>query len=51
MPKWLNVRNAPFWLPLLSFVKGFLAFQYIFSFEPGITDHAVRLGYTWMLPR
>lgn len=24
--------------------------EYIFSFEPGITDHAVRVGYRFMHP-
>ena len=46
----MNLRNAPIWLPILSFVRDFLAFQYIFSYEPGITEHAVRVGYAWMLP-
>jgi hypothetical protein len=50
VPKWMTLRNAPIWLPLLSSLRDFLAFQYIFSFEPGITEHAVRVGYTWMLP-
>ncbi len=43
-------QNRPIWMPLLAFFRDFLAFQYIFSFEPGITDHAVKVGYTWMLP-
>jgi hypothetical protein len=34
----------------LAFLRDFLAFQYIFSFEPGITEHAVRVGYMFMLP-
>ena len=43
-------RNAPFWLPAIVFLRDFLAFQYIFSFEPGITQQAVRRGYLFMMP-
>jgi hypothetical protein len=50
MPKWMSLKNAPVWLPIFSLLKDFAAFQYIFSFEPGITEHAVRVGYMWMLP-
>jgi hypothetical protein len=43
-------RNAPIWLPALIFVRDFLAWQYIFSFEPGITAEAVYRGRMMMLP-
>ena len=45
MQKYLHLQTAPIWLPLLFLLRDFLAFQYIFSFEPGITAHAVRVGY------
>jgi hypothetical protein len=43
-------KNAPIWLPSLIFVRDFLAWQYIFSFEPGITENAVFRGKLFMLP-
>ncbi len=43
-------RNAPIWLPTLIFVRDFLAWQYIFSFEPGITEQAVYRSNLFMLP-
>jgi hypothetical protein len=43
-------RNAPIWIPALIFIRDFLAWQYIFSFEPGITDRAVYVGKLFMLP-
>ncbi|MHB8218102.1 MAG: hypothetical protein ACYDDS_18670 [Candidatus Sulfotelmatobacter sp.] len=43
-------RNAPIWLPALTFVRDFIAWQYIFSFEPGITAQAVYRGKVFMLP-
>ena len=43
-------HNAPIWLPALVFVRDFLAWQYIFSFEPGITEQAVYRGKLFMLP-
>jgi hypothetical protein len=50
MGKNINLKTAPIWLPLLFLARDFIAFQYIFSFEPGITQHAVTVGYTFMLP-
>jgi hypothetical protein len=46
----LTRRNAPLWLPAIDFVRDFLAWQYIFSFEPGITEQAVYRGKLFMLP-
>jgi hypothetical protein len=43
-------RSAPIWLPALIFVRDFIAWQYIFSFEPGITAEAVYRGKLFMLP-
>ena len=43
-------KNAPIWLPSIIFVRDFLAWQYIFSFEPGITEKAVFRGKLFMLP-
>jgi hypothetical protein len=43
-------RNAPIWIPTLIFVRDFLAWQYIFSYEPGITERAVYIGKLFMLP-
>jgi hypothetical protein len=43
-------KNAPIWLPSLIFVRDFLAWQYIFSFEPGITENAVFRGKLFMFP-
>ena len=43
-------RNAPIWLPALVLVRDILAWQYIFSFEPGITQEAVFRGKLFMLP-
>ena len=43
-------KNAPIWLPAIIFARDFLAWQYIFSFEPGITEKAVFRGKLFMLP-
>ena len=50
MKRFFTRRNAPIWLPVLVFLRDFLAWQYIFSFEPGITDEAVYRGKLFMLP-
>ena len=50
MRQFFTRRNAPVWLPALVFVRDFLAWQYIFSFEPGITEQAVYRGKLFMLP-
>jgi len=50
MGKYFNLKTAPIWLPLSILARDFLAFQYILSYEPGITEHAVRVGYMFMLP-
>jgi hypothetical protein len=50
MSRTFSPRNAPLWLPALIFVRDFLAWQYIFSFEPGITEQAVYRGKLFMLP-
>ncbi len=50
MRRFFTRRNAPIWLPALVFVRDFLAWQYIFSFEPGITEQAVYRGKLFMLP-
>ncbi len=50
MKRFFTRRNAPVWLPALIFLRDFLAWQYIFSFEPGITERAVYRGKLFMLP-
>lgn len=50
MKQFFTRRNAPIWLPAIVFVRDFLAWQYIFSFEPGITEQAVFRGKLFMLP-
>ncbi len=50
MRRFFTRRNAPIWLPALVFVRDFLAWEYIFSFEPGITEQAVYRGKLFMLP-
>ena len=50
MKRYFTRRNAPVWLPALIFLRDFLAWQYIFSFEPGITEEAVFRGKLFMLP-
>jgi len=50
MSRTFSRRNAPLWLPAIVFVRDFLAWQYIFSFEPGITEQAVYRGKLFMLP-
>jgi len=50
MRRYFTRRNAPFWLPALVFLRDFLAWQYIFSFEPAITEQAVYRGKLLMLP-
>jgi hypothetical protein len=46
----INMKTAPVWLPLLAFARDSLAFQYLFFHEPAITEHAVKVGYLFMLP-
>lgn len=46
----ISARTAPVWLPLLAVARDFLALQYIFFHEPGITQQDVKVGYTFMLP-
>lgn len=50
MSRLISARTAPVWLPLLAFARDFLAIQYIFFHEPGITDRDVKVGYMFMLP-
>ncbi len=50
MRRYFMRRNAPVWLPALVFLRDFLAWQYIFSFEPGITEQAIFRGKLFMLP-
>ena len=50
MRQFFTRRNAPIWLPVIVFVRDVLAWQYIFSFEPGITEQAVFRGKLFMLP-
>lgn len=46
----ISARTAPVWLPLLAVARDYLAIQYIFFHEPGISQQDVKVGYLFMLP-
>jgi hypothetical protein len=50
MKHYFTRLNAPIWLPAIVLLRDFLAWQYIFSFEPGITEQAAYRGKLFMLP-
>lgn len=46
----LRASTAPIWLPIAFVIRDFLAWQYVFSYEPGITERAVRIHHFLLVP-
>jgi hypothetical protein len=46
----LTAKTAPIWLPVAFLIRDFLAWQYVFSYEPGITEKAVRIHHFLLVP-
>lgn len=46
----LRTNTAPMWLPIVFLIRDFLAWQYVFSYEPGITEKAVRIHHFLLIP-
>ena len=46
----LRASTAPIWLPAAFLIRDFLAWQYVFSYEPGITEKAVRIHHFLLIP-
>ena len=48
---WSRLKGRPFiWLPIAFLVKDLAAWQYVFSYEPGITEKAVRIHHFLLIP-
>src|SRR5208337_2479533 len=46
-----RLKGRPFiWLPIAFLLKDFAAWQYVFSYEPGITEKAVRIHHFLLIP-
>lgn len=46
----VTAKSAPIWLPIVFLIRDFLAWQYVFSYEPGITEKAVRIHHFLLIP-
>ena len=46
----LTPKYAPIWLPLAFLLRDVGAWIYVFSYEPGITDKAVRIHHFLLIP-
>jgi hypothetical protein len=45
-----TLKSAPVWLPIAFLLKDIAAWVYVFSYEPGITDKAVRIHHFLLIP-
>jgi hypothetical protein len=46
----LRASTAPIWLPIAFAIRDFVAWLYVFSYEPGITEKAVRIHHFLLIP-
>ena len=45
-----SLKTAPIWLPVAFLLRDFAAWEYVFSYEPGITEKAVRIHHFLLIP-
>jgi hypothetical protein len=45
-----TLKSAPIWLPIAFFLRDVAAWIYVFSYEPGITENAVRIHHFLLIP-
>jgi hypothetical protein len=45
-----TLKSAPIWLPVTFFLRDVAAWIYVFSYEPGITEKAVRIHHFLLIP-
>jgi hypothetical protein len=45
-----TLKSAPIWLPIAFLVRDIAAWIYVFSYEPGITEKAVRIHHFLLIP-
>ena len=45
-----SVKSAPIWLPIAFLLRDIAAWIYVFSYEPGITEKAVRIHHFLLIP-
>lgn len=45
-----SLKSAPIWLPIAFLLKDIAAWIYVFSYEPGITEKAVRIHHFLLIP-
>lgn len=44
------MKSAPTWLPVAFLLRDIAAWIYVFSYEPGITEKAVRIHHFLLIP-
>jgi hypothetical protein len=45
-----SLKFAPIWLPIAFLLRDIAAWVYVFSYEPGITEKAVRIHHFLLIP-
>ena len=45
-----TLKTAPIWLPVAFLFRDIAAWEYVFSYEPGITEKAVRIHHFLLIP-
>jgi len=45
-----TLKTAPIWLPVAFLFRDIGAWEYVFSYEPGITEKAVRIHHFLLIP-